>query len=62
LTEADAEHFCHSKNFRGHTATMHRNAITSCTMLHSLPEILLFGNESGTEEICREQGFSTSRK
>ena len=46
--------FAIPKAFRGHTATIQRNAITSWTMLHPRPEILLFGNESGTEEICRE--------
>jgi hypothetical protein len=46
--------FATPKRFQGHTATIQRNAITSWTLLRPRPKILLFGIESGTEEICRE--------
>jgi len=49
--------FAIPKAFRGHIATIQRNAITSWTMLRPRPEILLFGNESGTQEICLELGL-----
>ena len=46
--------FSTPKNFRGHFATIQRNAITSWTRLNPRPEILLFGNEEGTAEIAAE--------
>lgn len=49
--------FAIPKAFQGHTATIQRNAIASWTMLRPRPEVLLFGNESGTREICRELGL-----
>jgi hypothetical protein len=49
--------FAIPKTFRGHIATIQRNAITSWTMLRPRPEILLLGNESGTQEICQELGL-----
>src|SRR6516162_9243145 len=49
--------FAVPKVFRGHTAIIQRNAITSWTLLRPRPEIILFGIESGTEEICRERGL-----
>lgn len=42
------------KPFRGHIAVIQRNAITSWTLLRPEPEIIIFGNEEGTAEICRE--------
>src|ERR1051325_11584226 len=40
-----------------HTAVIQRNAITSWTLLRPRPEILLFGDENGTSEICAELGL-----
>jgi hypothetical protein len=45
--------FAIPKHFRGHFATIQRNAITSWTRLTPRPEILLFGDEEGTSEIAR---------
>jgi hypothetical protein len=49
--------FAIPKHFRGHIATIQRNAITSWTRLTPRPEILLFGDEEGTAEIARELGL-----
>ena len=49
--------FSTPKNFRGHFATIQRNAITSWTHLDPRPEILLFGNEEGTAEIAAGLGI-----
>ena len=49
--------FSTPKPFKGHIGIIQRNAITSWTMLRPRPEILLFGNEPGTEAICRELGL-----
>jgi len=49
--------FAIPKHFRGHFATIQRNAITSWTLLDSRPEILLFGDEEGTAEIAAELGI-----
>ena len=45
------------KPFTGHTGIIQRNAITSWTLLKPLPEIILFGDETGTSEICDEFGL-----
>jgi len=37
-----------------HINTIQRNAIKSWTLLRPKPEIILFGNETGTIEICEE--------
>jgi len=49
--------FAIPKNFRGHIATIQRNAIASWTRLIPRPEILLFGGEEGTAEIADELGL-----
>lgn len=49
--------FAIPKHFRGHFATIQRNAILSWTRLTPRPKILLFGNEEGTGEIARELGL-----
>jgi len=49
--------FAIPKHFRGHIATIQRNAITSWTRLDPRPEIFLFGNEEGTTEIAVELGL-----
>jgi hypothetical protein len=40
-----------------HISIIQRNAITSWTLLKPRPEIILFGDEEGTEEICQELGL-----
>lgn len=45
------------KAFRGHIATIQRNAITSWTRLRPPPEIILFGDEEGTAAITSELGL-----
>lgn len=42
------------KYFKGHINIIQRNAIKSWTLLHPKPEIILFGNEEGTAEVCKE--------
>lgn len=42
------------KTFQGHIETIQRNAIHSWTLLTPKPEIILFGDEAGTREICQE--------
>jgi len=49
--------FAIPKNFRGHIATIQRNAIASWTRLEPRPEIILFGNEEGAAEISCELGL-----
>ncbi len=45
------------KAFLSHIGIIQRNAITSWALLHPRPEVLLFGNEPGVAEICREFGL-----
>jgi hypothetical protein len=42
------------KAFRGLFGVIQRNAITSWTRLEPRPEIILFGRDEGTAEICEE--------
>lgn len=49
--------FAVPKPFEGHTGIIQRNAITSWTLLRPRPEIILFGSEPGTKEICEELGL-----
>jgi hypothetical protein len=44
------------KPFQGHIGTIQRNAIASWTQLRPKPEILIFGNEMGTESVAEELG------
>jgi hypothetical protein len=44
------------KPFRGSTATMQRNAISSWTALEPRPEVLLFGDEEGVGQAARDLG------
>ena len=44
------------KPFRGHIGRIQRNAIASWTHLEPTPEIILFGDEEGTESVAREFG------
>jgi hypothetical protein len=45
------------KAFTGLFAVIQRNAIESWTRLEPRPEIVLFGNDAGTAEICAELGL-----
>lgn len=49
--------FATAKPFHGHTGVIQRNAIASWTLLRPRPEIILFGNEPGTADLCREFGL-----
>jgi hypothetical protein len=42
------------KPFRGHIATIQRNAIGSWTRLRPQCEIFLFGDDEGTAEVAKE--------
>jgi hypothetical protein len=44
------------KPFRGHIATIQRNAISSWLRLRPQCEIFLFGNDEGTAEVAKEFG------
>jgi hypothetical protein len=46
--------FAIPKAFHGHIGVIQRNAITSWTLLHPRPEIILFGNDEGTRELASE--------
>jgi len=46
--------FATCKPFKGHFGIIQRNAIISWTKLAPKPEIILFGNDEGTAEICQE--------
>jgi hypothetical protein len=49
--------FAIPKPFRGHIAVIQRNAVRSWALLDSRPEVILFGDEEGTAETCREFGL-----
>jgi hypothetical protein len=46
--------FTTSKPFAGHADTIQRNAIRSWQLVHSHVEVILFGDEPGAVEVCRE--------
>ena len=46
--------FSTPKPFVGHSDVVQRNAIESWTLLHPNVEIILFGDEAGTAEVCQE--------
>ena len=48
--------FSTPKPFKGHIGIIQRNAITSWTLLHPRPEIILFGNDEGTAEAANDIG------
>lgn len=49
--------FASPKSFKGQIAVIQRNAIISWMLLRPPPEIILFGNEEGTADICQELGL-----
>ena len=46
--------FTTPKPFVGHSAVIQRNALKSWTLLHPDAEVILFGDEDGAAETCRE--------
>src|SRR5580693_6679325 len=49
--------FSTPKPFRGHIGVIQRNALGSWKQLDPDIEVILFGVDEGTAEICRELGF-----
>ena len=49
--------FTTARPFQGHYAIIQRNALESWTRLHPDAEVILFGNEEGAAEVCRELGL-----
>jgi hypothetical protein len=49
--------FSTPKPFYGHSAVIQRNALESWSRLHADVQVILFGDEEGTPEICRELGL-----
>lgn len=49
--------FTTAKPFIGHSGVIQRNALKSWRLLHSDVEIMIFGNDEGTEEVCSELGL-----
>ena len=49
--------FAMPKPFHGHIEIIQRNAIQSWMRLHPGVEVVLFGEEQGTAEVCREFGL-----
>src|SRR5208283_2512691 len=49
--------FTTAKPFTGHSAVIQRNALESWKRLHPDAEVILFGDDAGAAEICREMGL-----
>lgn len=49
--------FSTPKPFRGHNGVIQRNALESWKCLHPDIEVILFGNEEGASEVCRQLGL-----
>ena len=49
--------FSTAKPFHGHSGIIQRNALKSWSLLHPDVEVILFGNEEGAAEVCRELGI-----
>ena len=49
--------FSTPKPFEGHIGIIQRNALTSWKRLHPEADIILFGDEQGTQEVCQELGL-----
>jgi hypothetical protein len=48
--------FSTTKRFEGLFDVIQRNAIRSWTLLHPAPQVLIFGDDPGTAEACRDLG------
>jgi hypothetical protein len=49
--------FSTPKPFRGHIGVIQCNALKSWKLMHPDAEVILFGNEEGAEEACRDLGL-----
>jgi hypothetical protein len=49
--------FSTSKPFQGHSNIIQRNALKSWKLLHPEAEVILFGDEEGAAEACRDLGI-----
>jgi hypothetical protein len=49
--------FTTAKPFRGHSSVIQRNALESWTRLHPDVEVILFGDDEGATEVCRDLGI-----
>ena len=49
--------FTTAKPFRGHSATIQRNALKSWTLLHPDIEVILFGDDEGAAEVAADLGL-----
>ena len=49
--------FTTGKPFRGHSATIQRNALRSWQLLHPSVEVILFGDEEGAADVAKELGI-----
>jgi len=49
--------FTTAKPFEAHSAIIQRNALKSWRLLHEDLEVIVFGDEEGTAEVCAEFGF-----
>jgi hypothetical protein len=49
--------FSTPKPFRGHIGIIQRNALRSWTLLHPDVEVILFGDDEGAADVCRELGL-----
>jgi hypothetical protein len=49
--------FSTPKPFHGHSNVIQRNALKTWTLLHPDVEVILFGDEEGTAEVCRDLGI-----
>jgi hypothetical protein len=49
--------FSTAKPFVGHSNIIQRNALKSWTLLHPNAEVILFGDELGAAEVCRDLGI-----
>jgi hypothetical protein len=49
--------FTTAKAFQGHDSTTQQNALKSWKLLHPDVEVILFGDEEGTAEVCAELGL-----
>jgi hypothetical protein len=49
--------FSTPKPFEGHSNIIQRNALKSWSLLHPDVEVILFGDEQGTAEVCRGLGI-----
>src|ERR1700676_776069 len=55
--EACLHFFTTAKPFVGHSDVIQRNALKSWTLLHPGVEVIVFGDDAGAAEVCREMGL-----